>query len=236
MAANSDGQVVKDVGKWDWSELVKKEDWWAIWLGFFILLAGAILYFPQAGAMKAKLMDAEAKYSQAAQRTDKFKTIAWYQMYDAKKKVKSKDVPAGKFMSKFSKKTHKWTTNPLDAFFMSKEKADAKKAKAVVKYDKAKASAAEALALATAARARAFIHGRDYVVPEDRALVAQELLLFENAGSDDVEDFVECQLVLHSGAGLVEAGATAQIAAAGAHKDALGSRQEIRTAAINRPV
>ena len=77
MAANSDGQIVKDVGKWEWSELWKKEDWWAIWLGFFILLAGALLYFPQAGAMKTKLMDIEAKYSQAAQRTDAMIQQLW---------------------------------------------------------------------------------------------------------------------------------------------------------------
>jgi uncharacterized membrane protein YadS len=155
MAANSDGQIVKDIGKWEWSELWKKEDWWAIWLGFFILLAGAALYFPQAGAMKTKLMDIEAKYSQAAQRTDKFKTIAWYKLYDGKKGVKSNSIPAGKWMSTFSKKTHSWKTNPLDAFFMSKEKADAKKAKAVAKYDKAKTAEAETLALATMAEALA---------------------------------------------------------------------------------
>jgi uncharacterized membrane protein YadS len=155
MADMSDSQVVKDVGRWEWSELWKKEDWWAIWLGFFILLAGIVVYFPQSGAVKSKLMDIEANYSQAAQRTDKFKTIAWYQLYDAKKGVKANAIPAGKWMSTFSKKTHGWTTNPLDAFFMSKEKADAKKAKAVAKYDTAKASAAEALALATAAETAA---------------------------------------------------------------------------------
>ena len=32
-----------------------------------------------------------------------------------------------------------------------------------------------------------------YTVPEDRLLVAQELLLFENSGSDDLEDFVDSQ-------------------------------------------
>jgi len=169
MAANSDSQVVKDVGKWEWSELVKKEDWWAIWLGFVILLAGVVLYFPQAGTMKQKLMDVETKYSQAAQRTDKFKTIAWYQMYDAKKGVKSKDIAAGKWMSTFSKKTHKWTSNPLDAFFMSEEAAAAKKAKAVVKYDKAKAAAAEALAVATAAETAAEAAGFNDVALNDAA-------------------------------------------------------------------
>ena len=155
MAETSDSQIVKDVGKWDWAELWKKEDWWAIWLGFVILIAGAVLYFPQAGAMKAKLMDIEAKYAQAAQRTDKFKTIAWYQMYDAKKGVKANSTPAGKWMSTFSKKTHGWSSNPLDAFFMSAEKAEAKKAKAVPTYETAKAAAAEALAAATAAEAAA---------------------------------------------------------------------------------
>ena len=35
--------VVVDQGKWEWSEMWKKEDWWAIWLGFFILLAAASL-------------------------------------------------------------------------------------------------------------------------------------------------------------------------------------------------
>ncbi len=32
-----------------------------------------------------------------------------------------------------------------------------------------------------------------YAIPAERALVAQELLLFENAGSDDMEDFVDSQ-------------------------------------------
>ena len=38
MGEQSSSQVVVDVGKWEWSELIKKEDWWAVWLGFFILL------------------------------------------------------------------------------------------------------------------------------------------------------------------------------------------------------
>jgi predicted RND superfamily exporter protein len=32
-----------------------------------------------------------------------------------------------------------------------------------------------------------------YAIPEDRRLVAQELLLFENSGSDDLEDFVDAK-------------------------------------------
>ncbi len=139
MAEKKESQVVVDVGKWEWSELIRKEDWWAVWLGFFILIAGAFVYFPQAGALTEKLTRVEGKYLDAAQKTDKFKTIGWYQLYDGRKKVKAKSIPAGKWLKKFSKKTHSWTSNPVDAFYMGKEKADAKKAKAVAKYEKLKA-------------------------------------------------------------------------------------------------
>ena len=35
-----DDCVVAD--KFSWSDLYKKEDWWAIWLGFTIIFAGII--------------------------------------------------------------------------------------------------------------------------------------------------------------------------------------------------
>ncbi len=149
MSDNS--QVVRDIGKWEWSEMWKKEDWWAIWLGFAILIAGMFVYFPHSGDMKVKLEQAEAEYSQAANRTDAFKTIAWYKMSDAKAKVQAKNIDVGKWLSSVTKKTHKWSSNPADAFFMSKEKADAKKAKAQAKYDTAKAKTAGLFATALAA-------------------------------------------------------------------------------------
>jgi len=40
------------------------------------------------------------------------------------------------------------------------------------------------------------LYGNDpaqYKIPDDRALIAQELFLFENSGSDDLEDFVDSQ-------------------------------------------
>ena len=151
MAENGGGDIVKDVGKWEWSEMWKKEDWWAVWLGFFILLLGIMFYFPQTGNMKTKIEKAEAKYGVAAKRTAKLKTIAWYQLSDAKKKAKANSTGIGKWMKKFSGKPKTWSGNPLDAFFMSKEKAAAKKEKAVPKYDKAKTAEKAAFAKAMAA-------------------------------------------------------------------------------------
>lgn len=151
MAEDSGSQVVEDVGKWEWSELWKKEDWWAVWLGFFILLAGIIIYFPQTGAMKTKIQAAEAKYLSQSERTDKMKTIAWYQLYDAKKKVKAMDIASGKWLKKFTSKPHTWTSNPVVAFVRSKDAADTKNQKAMPKYEKAKAAEKEAFARAQAA-------------------------------------------------------------------------------------
>ncbi len=160
MAEENGAEIIRDVGRWEWSELWKKEDWWAIWLGFAILIAGMLIYFPHAGAMKEKIQAAEAKYGQAAKRTDKFKTVAWYQLYDAKRKVKAKDIAAGKWMKKFTSKPHKWSSNPLQAFFLSKETAAARKAKAMEKYnaarEKEKAALAAALAAEKAAEAAGF--------------------------------------------------------------------------------
>ena len=115
MAEKQGDQVVVDVGGWEWSEMVKKEDWWAIWLGFFILIMGVIIYFPTSGGLKEKLDEIEAKYGQEAQKTDKFKTIGWYQLNDAKKGVRAKNSDIGKWLSNYSKKPHSWKTNPLDA-------------------------------------------------------------------------------------------------------------------------
>ena len=155
MGEKSDSQVVMDVGKWEWSELIKKEDWWAVWLGFFILLMGVLIYFPHADEMKTELVDIEGKYLADAQKTDKFKTIGWYQLNDAKQGVKAKNIGAGKWLATFSKKPYGWKTNPLDAFFMTQEAADAKKASAVTKYESAKAAEETALTAAQAAEATA---------------------------------------------------------------------------------
>ncbi len=134
-----DSGIVIDQGKWEWSEMWKKEDWWAIWIGFFILIAAMLVYFPHSGEMRETINKAQAKYGQAAQRTQAIKTIAWYKLSDAKKKAEARKVSAGKWLASFTHKTHGWKDNPVDAFMMSKEKADAKADKAKVKYAEKKA-------------------------------------------------------------------------------------------------
>lgn len=149
--ADEKSSVVVDQGKWEWSEMWKKEDWWAIWLGFIILIAGMFVYFPHSGDMKNIINKADAEYGAAAERTTAIKTIAWYQLADGKAKAQARKISTGKWLKNFSHKPHKWSNNPLDAFYMSQEKAKAKADAAKPKYEKKKAS--EKLAFAEAKKA-----------------------------------------------------------------------------------
>lgn len=143
--------VVMDRGKGSTSDLWKKEDYWAIWLGFFILILGIILYFPSGPAgYEEKIEKANATLKAESEKTP-FKTIAWYQAVDAKKKLKATGSGVGKAIKKFTGKPHGWKANPIQAFYRSKGSADASNAKAKPKYDDAKQKAADALAKAKTA-------------------------------------------------------------------------------------
>ncbi|RLC24697.1 MAG: putative sulfate exporter family transporter [Deltaproteobacteria bacterium] len=151
--------IVVDQGRWEWSEMWKKEDWWAIWIGFFILVAGMLVYFPHSGDMKGIIDKAQAEYGEAAQRTSAIKTIAWYKLSDGKKKAEARKVSTGKWLASFTHKTHSWSNNPLDAFFMDKEKVQAKVDAAKVKYEKKKAVEVAAFAQAKVAESLAEASG-----------------------------------------------------------------------------
>lgn len=151
---NTQQEVVVDKGHASWSDLIKLEDYWAIWLGFIILIAGLVIYLPnepenlrETIATSNAIMEAEAAKAP-------FKTIEYYKAADAKG-MKATSSSFAKTIKNFQGKPHGWSTNPLDAFFMDSAKADAKKAKAMAKYEKAQAAADESLAVATAAQTAA---------------------------------------------------------------------------------
>ena len=152
-------QVVIDRGSSRLSDLWKKEDYWAIWLGFLMLIVGLIIYLPRAPeGMQAKIDKANATLATESSQAP-FKTIAWHLAVDAKKKLKATNAPVGKWIKKFTAKPHGWKTNPLDAFYMSQAKADAKNAAATPKYEAAKAKEAETLAFAKNTEAAAAAAG-----------------------------------------------------------------------------
>ena len=146
-----DPNIVQDRATSSISDLWKKEDYWAIWLGFTILILGLLIFMPQKPeGMTEKISKASATLKSESERAP-FKTTAWYQAVDAKKKLKATGSSIGKKIKTFTNKPHGWKTNPVDSFVKSKATADAANEKGMPKYDAAKAKDAETLAAAQAA-------------------------------------------------------------------------------------
>ena len=148
-------EVVVDSGKGGISELWKKEDYWAIWIGFFVLIVGMLIFFNSGPKDMDKKIAGANVIMTAEEAKAPFKTIAWFKAADSKKKLKATSAPIAKPLSHFVGKPHSWKGNPLDSFFMSNEEAKAKAAKAKPKYDKALAAEKVALTKAQTAEAAA---------------------------------------------------------------------------------
>jgi uncharacterized membrane protein YadS len=148
-------EVVVDNATSSWSDLWKKEDYWAIWLGFLILIVGSFIYFNhEPEGMHEKFARANAVMETEAAKAP-FKTVAWYEAQTDKERIKAKNGSIGKTIAGLLAKPAKWTTNPLDSLILSQEKADALNAKAMPAYEAATAAAAKAKTVALAAQAAA---------------------------------------------------------------------------------
>jgi uncharacterized membrane protein YadS len=148
-------EVVVDKATSSWSDLWKKEDYWAIWLGFLILVVGSLIYFNhEPEGMHDKFAQANAIMEAEAAKAP-FKTVAWYEAQTDKERIKAKNGSIGKTIAGLLAKPAKWTTNPLDSLILSQEKADALNAKAMPAYEATAAAAAKAKTTALAAQAAA---------------------------------------------------------------------------------
>lgn len=163
-------EIVTDRTETKISDLWKKEDYWAIWLGFLVLLAGVLIYFPMGESYEykdKKTNEIKTKHPRveiekqnsiiAKEKEYPFPTVAFYEAKDKKKKLQAKKSIIGTTIKKWTGKPHKWTSNPLHAFYMSKEQAEAVKAKSgvVKKFNDANAAAKAAHKKAKAADAMA---------------------------------------------------------------------------------
>ncbi|MDH4320053.1 MAG: YeiH family protein [Desulfobulbaceae bacterium] len=148
-------EIITDKAECKLSDLWKKEDYWAIWLGAILLLVGSVIFLPrQPENMYEKIAAAESTM-QAEAAVAPFKTIGWHKANDAKDKIKATDQPFAKKIAAFLGKPHGWKNNPLDAFIRDEATAEAKSAKAMPAYEEAKAKEDMALAVATAAQTAA---------------------------------------------------------------------------------
>lgn len=176
-----DTNVVIDEAQSSWSDLWKKEDYWAIWLGFSLLIIGMAIFLPRVPEnMEAVFAKSNAIMAEESAKAP-FKTVEFYEAQDKKEKVKAKSQPFAKKIGTFLAKPGGWTTNPLDAFVMTQEQADAKNAKNKPKYEKAKADAKSARGVAIVAQTAASAAG--YQNAELNGIVQEKIDEWRKANS-----------------------------------------------------
>ncbi|HKK32707.1 MAG TPA: putative sulfate exporter family transporter [Desulfomicrobiaceae bacterium] len=157
--ATQDQNIVVDNEGSSWSDLWTKEDYWAIWIGFILLAIGMLIFLPsrpagmdQTIAESNRIMDAEAERAP-------FKTVAYYEAQDGKEKIKAKNSSIGKAIKTFTSKPHGWKSNPVNAFILTQEEADAMNAAAMPRYEAARAALQTARVEALAAEEAAALAG-----------------------------------------------------------------------------
>lgn len=95
-----------------------------------------IIYFPLGPEnMHEKIKEANATLAKEA-KSAPFKTIAWYGATDSKKNLKATNSDIGKAINNFTNKPHKWSNNPLEAFFLSSKAEEEKKTHEVLIKEK----------------------------------------------------------------------------------------------------
>ena len=151
-----DSNIVIDHGQSSWSDLWKKEDYLAIWLGFLII-AVCFLAYTTFGpkAEYAEKFSSLNQIQQAELAAASFKTVAWHQAQDDKGKLKGTSTAFGKFAINWTKTPGSWKTNPVDSLIRSEDQAKAMNEKAMPAYEEAKGKSEAALALALAAETAA---------------------------------------------------------------------------------
>lgn len=101
----------------------KTEDFWAIAIAGFLLLAGLAIYFSMLSAdLKQKITATSAIVQSEANKP--VKTIAWHEATAELTRLKLSDDPLGKFMKHLTTLPNKWSDDPLEAFYKPASPAD----------------------------------------------------------------------------------------------------------------
>lgn len=103
--------------------LLTHDDYWAIWLGGFLLIVGLLVFFTQKPTELTKAPNWSAAMKAEADRVP-FKSIEWYQASDAQMAIKGSSTKAGKWLQKLTGKPGGWTVNPLGGLITTSAQAD----------------------------------------------------------------------------------------------------------------
>ncbi len=155
----NNAEIVRDVGKWEWSELFRKEDWLAIWLGFIILAVGLAVFLPRPPADLDERLTRANEVLKVEDARAPFHTIEWHQANDAKTRLRASSESHGKIIAKWLGRPARWTSNPLKALYLSESSAAEIRASAAAEYARAQERTSAALEKAKSLQASAAAAG-----------------------------------------------------------------------------
>ena len=130
-------------------------DYWAILLAFAVIIPCLFFYLTDAIEQVTEQISWKNTIMQGEPVDTPLRSVAWYKAFDEKKEIQAAHGSFGTFLTGWLPKPHKWTNNPLDAFFLSKTDAYAKEEITKKKYEKATGHVAITKALALAAERKA---------------------------------------------------------------------------------
>lgn len=104
--------------------MLKKEDYWAILIGFGLLTIGLVLFSINTPDEISKHTELERIMALESEKAP-FKTTNWYTAFNEQQKIKGTNTSLGKQLKAITgSKPSSWTDNPLDAFVYSNLKAE----------------------------------------------------------------------------------------------------------------
>jgi uncharacterized membrane protein YadS len=132
---------MSDKPKKEFHVFFKSEDYWAIWLGAAILLFALFIFVGNAPANMESIIEKSNATMQVESEKAPFKTIAWHEASTAKNALNSGNTPIAREISSYFVRVGNWNFgNPMRAFYLSKEDADARNASNAKRHEDAKAA------------------------------------------------------------------------------------------------
>ena len=119
------------------SLLLRKDDYWSIWIGLGLLLVSLFIFFIRTPSSWKEKQVAFNLILAEESRKAPYKTIAWQEAFHEKEKLQASKLPIGKFLSKLTTKPSGWSTNPWFSFIHSDQKAARVQASVQSKYEEA---------------------------------------------------------------------------------------------------
>lgn len=144
-----DESIVIDRAKSSWSDLWKKEDYWAIWVGVAIVLLSIFMILPAKSEFIQKIQTQNEII--AIEKEKPYETVALIEAKKAKKAVMGGALPAMKKFKSYFATPKKWNGNILDSMVLSQAQADKENAALLPKVEEASAAASLAKEVAVTA-------------------------------------------------------------------------------------